>query len=190
MSYFSVPTVTRSLDDNSFLLAFNSIDNINPIINNSLFNYISRVKGFIEPHISQWDTIKKYTNTYEYIHTPVPVTKQSVCKYKPISRSYFKMVEMFNNFNIGDNFSSNNINSFHLAECPGGFIEAMATTRNNSNDKYYGMTLIEPTNNNIPGWKKSERVLSKYPNITVETGIDSRGDLYNKDNLNTVQEIC
>lgn len=183
MSYFSVPTVTRSLDDNSFLLAFNSIDNIKPIINNSLFNYISRVKGFIEPHISQWDTIKKYTNTYEYIHTPVPVTKQSVCKYKPISRSYFKMVEMFNNFNIGDNFSSNNINSFHLAEGPGGFIEAMATTRNNSNDKYYGMTLIEPTNNNVPGWKKSERVLSKYPNITVETGIDSRGDLYNKDNL-------
>ena len=58
MSYFSVPTVTRSLDDNSFLLAFNSIDSINPIINNSLFNYISRVKGFIEPHINQWDTIK------------------------------------------------------------------------------------------------------------------------------------
>lgn len=183
MSFFTVPIVTRSLDDNSFLLAFHSIDDIQPKINNSLFNYLLKNKGHIEKCLYQWDTMKKYTNTYEYIHTQIPGTKNSVCKYKPISRSYFKMIEILDNFNILEGHSENNINSFHLAEGPGGFIEAIATKRENPNDNYYGMTLIEPQNNNVPGWRKSEKVLETYKNIIIETGIDNKGDLYNKDNL-------
>ena len=183
MSFFTVPIVTRSLDDNSFLLAFHSIDDIQPKINNSLFNYLLKNKGQIEKCLYQWDTMKKYTNTYEYIHTQIPGTKNSVCKYKPISRSYFKMIEILDNFNILECHSENNINSFHLAEGPGGFIEAIATKRENPNDRYYGMTLIEPQNNNVPGWRKSEKVLETYKNIIIETGVDNKGDLYNKDNL-------
>ena len=45
------------------------------------------------------------------------------------------------------------------------------------------MTLIEPQNNNVPGWKKSEKILEKYKNIVIESGVDNKGDLYNKDNL-------
>ena len=80
MSFFTVPIVTRSLDDNSFLLAFHSIDDIQPKINNSLFNYLLKNKGQIEKCLYQWDTMKKYTNTYEYIHTQIPGTKNAVCK--------------------------------------------------------------------------------------------------------------
>ena len=49
----------------------------------------------------------------------------------------------------------NSINSFHLAEGPGGFIEAMTHLRQQfKNDKYYGMTLINENCNIIPVWKK------------------------------------
>tara|TARA_Y100000816_G_scaffold288655_1_gene273623 strand:+ start:586 stop:1683 length:1098 start_codon:yes stop_codon:yes gene_type:complete len=93
------------------------------------------------------------------------------------------MIEILDNFNILENYGNNPITSFHLAEGPGGFIEALATKRENSKDQYYGMTLIEPQNNNVPGWKKSEKILEKYKNIVIESGVDNKGDLYNKDNL-------
>jgi hypothetical protein len=35
------------------------------------------------------------------------------------------------------------IHSFHLAEGPGGFIEALANTRNNAHDVYVGITILE-----------------------------------------------
>ena len=73
--------------------------------------------------------------------------------------------------------------SFHLAEGPGGFIEATTYLRNNTNDKYYGMTLIEDKNINIPGWNKVDFLLKKYPNIELVTGADKTGDLYKEDNL-------
>jgi len=46
---------------------------------------------------------------------------------------------------------------FHLAEGPGGFIEAIANIRKNPNDKYIGMTILDDANDwNIPAWKKSD----------------------------------
>ena len=64
-----------------------------------------------------------------------------------------------------------NMTSFHLAEGPGGFIEAVCYMRNNPNDTYYGMTL---TNNDskCPGWKKSKKFLEEHPNVIIEKGID------------------
>ena len=41
------------------------------------------------------------------------------------------------------------IRSFHLAEGPGGFIEAIQLMRMNTDDTYYGMTLIDKTNSNM-----------------------------------------
>ena len=72
--------------------------------------------------------------------------------------------------------------SFHLAEGPGGFIEAVCYMRNNPNDTYYGMTL---TNNDskCPGWKKSKRFLEEHPNVIIEKGIDETGNLLSKDNF-------
>ena len=81
------------------------------------------------------------TNPYEYIHTNVPNSKSSICKLNPLSRSFYKMIELINTLNLFDN-NSETIKSFHLAEGPGGFIEALSYIRKNPNDTYYGMTLM------------------------------------------------
>ena len=70
-----------------------------------------------------------------------------------------------------------------MAEGPGGFIEAMTHLRFNKKDMYYGMTLIDHVNDNIPGWKKSSLFLRKNPNIMIENGADGTGDLYSPENL-------
>ena len=55
----------------------------------------------------------------------------------------------------------------------------MTYLRFNSKDHYYGMTLIDNSNSNIPGWKKSELFLQKNKNIHIERGADNTGNLYN-----------
>ena len=63
-------------------------------ISNSLFDFLSRFKEQIELSAEAWDTIKKYTNPYEFIHTIIPGSKLSVSKIKPLSRSFYKMIEL------------------------------------------------------------------------------------------------
>ena len=60
------------------------------------------------------------------------------------------------------------------------------TLRKNTNDLYYGMTLLEEKNINIPGWNKVDFLLKKYPNIKLLKGVEQKGDLYNDKNLQYV----
>jgi 23S rRNA U2552 (ribose-2'-O)-methylase RlmE/FtsJ len=129
-----------------------------------------------------WDTFKKYTNPYEYIHSSIPFKKKSISKHKPLSRSYFKMIEIINTFNL--TFDTKPLCSFHLAEGPGGFIEAIANLRNCSYDKYIGMTILDINNDpNIPAWKKTENFLRQHKNVIVETGADKTGNILSIDNF-------
>jgi 23S rRNA U2552 (ribose-2'-O)-methylase RlmE/FtsJ len=73
--------------------------------------------------------------------------------------------------------------TFHLAEGPGGFIEAIANIRCNSADEYIGMTLIDDRNDNIPGWKKSKEFLLKTQNVVLEKGADGTGNILSIENL-------
>jgi len=91
------------------------------------------------------------------------------------------MIEINNIFKLQEKYVGN-INTFHLAEGPGGFIEAMIYLRQNTYDKYYGMTLIEGGNHKIPGWRKSKHFLRSNPNVLLEYGADKTGNLYNPDN--------
>ncbi len=111
-------------------------------ISNSLSTYLYDIKAKIDSREKEWDIYKKYTNVYEYIHTSVSHKKRAVSKYKPLSRSYFKMLELIQIFNL-NNPDEKILNSFHLAEGPGGFIEAIANIRSSPNDKYVGMTIID-----------------------------------------------
>jgi 23S rRNA U2552 (ribose-2'-O)-methylase RlmE/FtsJ len=151
----------------------------------SMSSYLYQIKEKITEKEKQWDVYKKYTNPYEYIHTTVPQKKKSVSKYKPISRSFFKMVEMVNTFRM---YFREPIRSFHLAEGPGGFIEAMVFLRNESRDRYIGMTLQDPGRNdpNIPGWKKSEGFMKSHPNVSLENGADQTGNLLSVENFEHV----
>ena len=157
-------------------------NNNKAFINKTLYKYLSRAKEEIDVRTEQWDKYKKCTNPYEYIHTIIPNTKQSVSTLKPISRSFFKMIEICKTLGLLNGLPTN-CKSFHLAEGPGGFIEALAYMRKNPGDTYYGMTLIDDTNHNVPGWRKSKYFLTTNPNVIIETGMDQRGDLMNADNL-------
>jgi 23S rRNA U2552 (ribose-2'-O)-methylase RlmE/FtsJ len=152
---------------------------INTYISNSLFYFLSRFKEQIELSAEAWDTIKKYTNPYEFIHTIIPGSKLSVSKMKPLSRSFYKMIELWKMFKLSDTRES--MQTFHLAEGPGGFIEATAFLRKNMNDMYYGMTLIN-NDPGCPGWKKSHQFLESNKNVTIITGEDGTGNLLHKDN--------
>jgi 23S rRNA U2552 (ribose-2'-O)-methylase RlmE/FtsJ len=171
-----------------------------PICSNSLSNYLYDIKERIHLYEKEWDIYKRYTNPYEYIHTPVPSSynqtdaksfsnkyrgfNRSISKYKPLSRSYFKMIEITNFFRLLDvNETSiksidSPISSFHLAEGPGGFIEALVNMRENKNDAYIGITILDDVYDpNIPAWKKSEYFLKENPNVFIETGADKTGDI-------------
>jgi 23S rRNA U2552 (ribose-2'-O)-methylase RlmE/FtsJ len=151
----------------------------------SMSSYLYQIKEKITEKEKIWDVYKKYTNPYEYIHTTVPQKKKSVSKYKPISRSFFKMVEMVHTFRM---YFRDTIHSFHLAEGPGGFIEAMVFLRNEPRDRYIGMTLQDSGRNdpNIPGWKKSEGFMKTHPNVSLENGADQTGNLLSVENFEYV----
>ena len=153
MSYYILPSFSSNLNSDNISILLGNNDEI---IGKTLFNYLNTMKQCIVDYENSWDIYKKYTNPYEYIHSLIPNLKISISKLKPISRSFYKLIEINSMLHICDEFK-NNIKSFHLAEGPGGFIEAMNHIRSsNKNDKYYGMTLINNNNNIIPGWKKNQ----------------------------------
>ena len=50
---------------------------------NSLSSYLYYIKEQLDYHERDWDVFKKYTNPYEFIHSIIPGTKQSVATCKP-----------------------------------------------------------------------------------------------------------
>jgi 23S rRNA U2552 (ribose-2'-O)-methylase RlmE/FtsJ len=199
MTYFLLP---RTYYKTYQSIKYDTLDvSDSPIfISGTLSDYLSSLKEKITPKERAWDIYKKYTNPYEYIHTPVPMKKKSVAKVKPISRSYFKMIEILHIFelipetnskihSISDEIINTPIQTFHLAEGPGGFIEAIATLRSNIYDKYYGMTLIDTTpHSNIPNWKKSNEFLGRFPNVYLEYGADKTGNILVLENLRNCKD--
>ena len=182
MSFFHLPINYNMLHPNDLSFVYNYEDkSVKPVINKTFFSYLNTVKENIENYATDWDKYKKFTNPYEYIHTIIPNTNQSICKIKPLSRSFYKMVEICNLLYLFENIDKS-MTSFHLAEGPGGFIEAVCSLRNNMEDKYYGMTLID-NNINIPGWKKSKFFLSKHENVIIEDGKDGTGNLLSVENI-------
>lgn len=262
MIYFKLPSSPKNTFENISIKTKPNLPEV--FISQSLCNYMNNIKEKISFREIEWDVYKKYTNPYEYIHSIVPQKKRSVSKYKPISRSYFKMLEMIREFNLDkpaynyssivknvehDEFSredensddlaslcrvtkrpvgflrecksnaaprifvsvldtasriqaeeirrslehstvlyqsekSSKMHTFHLAEGPGGFIEAICNRRNNPEDEYYGMTIIfDETDDNVPAWHKTGHFLSQHPNITIEYGADKTGNLLHIENF-------
>lgn len=165
-------------------------DNNDHHLSNALSYYLNDIKKRIETQENEWDIYKRYTNPFEYIHTCVPGKRKCVAKVKPLSRSYFKMIELTRFFHLLDSYQDMpTLKSFHLAEGPGGFIEALSHIRNNRNDTYIGMTILDDTHDkNIPAWKKSQHFLKENPHVQIETGADGTGDLLSIANLDHCYE--
>jgi 23S rRNA U2552 (ribose-2'-O)-methylase RlmE/FtsJ len=181
MIYFLLPKTNHLLYKEINCLLNEDI--VIPSISTSLAYYLYDIKEKINNYEKDWDMFKKYTNPYEYIHTNVALKKRSVAKHRPLSRSYFKMIELTNTFGLHN--YENPIKTFHLAEGPGGFIEAILHCRSCPQDIYIGMTLndYENTDEDVPGWKKSEYFTKENPNVHIENGADGTGNILSLENL-------
>lgn len=174
MIYFLLPNVY--IDTYKNLDCIYSEHTSQPNISQSLCHYLMEMKYKIGIYEKEWDNMKKYTNPFEYINTIPPQKQKCISKYKPLSRSYYKMIEIIQTFSLLD--FRGPISTFHLAEGPGGFIEALVNRRKNSEDSYTGITLLDDEYDvNIPAWKKSEAFLKLNPNVKIENGEDGTGDI-------------
>jgi 23S rRNA U2552 (ribose-2'-O)-methylase RlmE/FtsJ len=189
MSFLILPSIqcnndiTKHIKMENLCLPYKAAQGSDILINKTLNKYLSFIKEQIDCRLEQWDKYKKCTNPYEYIHSIIPNSKQAVATMKPISRSYFKMIEICYSLGLLELLPPAACQTFHLAEGPGGFIEAMTHMRKNPDDTYYGMTLIDEQNQNVPGWRKSKFFLQNNPNVIIETGIEKNGDLMKPENL-------
>ena len=131
----------------------------------------------------EWELRKKITNPYEAIfsgHEHFP----SVSNIDPLSRSYFKMIEMLQILPIQ---LPNNCSTAHICEGPGGFIQAVLDSHSVKN--VYAMTL-RATKPNIPGWRRSAKYLREHPEITLEYGADDTGDILSVQNQKQFVKVC
>lgn len=188
MSYFPISIINNHHFESDIInIISNNLDSNNEsvFISKTTFNYLNKLKKEIEKHQLEWDNIKKYVNPYEYIHTQIPDCKSSVSKIKPVSRSYYKLIEIISCLNMLNYYQNKSISTFHLAEGPGGFIEAMSYLRqnnvNSNRDSYYGMTLINDDDSNVPGWKK--KYFDKNSSIHLVKGQTGDGNLLTPENI-------
>ena len=151
-------------------------------INKHLAESLKESKEQISDNVQLWDAFKKVTNPYEYIHTCYDSNRVPISKYKPLSRAFYKMIELINMFDIFHDFHYKHIKSMHLAEGPGGFMEAFVYHRKNTKDVYHGITLIND-DANTPGWKHTMKTIGKKGNIVLDNCETGDGDLYSFDNL-------
>ena len=181
MTSYSISDIICIIETNSIDIKY---DEKMHYINETLRDYSHSIKREIDKQSKLWDKYKKYSNPYEFINTSFDNNTMPICNYKPLSRSYFKMIEILNHYSFA---FPDTMTSFHLAEGPGGFIEALSNYRKNPTDTYYGMTLMEDKDD-IPKWKKKEIYLNIHKNIQLEYGSDNTGNLYHKSNIKYVYD--
>jgi cap1 methyltransferase len=97
------------------------------------------------------------------------------------------MLEMITEFQLDQPSAistAKTMRTFHLAEGPGGFIEAICNKRANPADEYIGMTIVyDRMDDNVPAWHKTGHFLSRNPNVSLEYGCDGTGDLLHMENF-------
>lgn len=158
----------------------------------NMSDVLNKTKDEIEkvPNNIAWDYCKKLTNEYELLHTSIKnkTTNIGITNYDPISRAFYKFWELVEDFHLLLRPPPGLEKTFRyvaLCEGPGGFIECFNYYRRKqglSNDKIWGITL-KSFNDEVPGWKKSYKILNECPNIQITYGEDDTGDLYNVCNL-------
>jgi 23S rRNA U2552 (ribose-2'-O)-methylase RlmE/FtsJ len=141
-----------------------------------------------------WEFYKKLTNPYELIFTTTGkwATPASVCMLHPLSRSYFKMVEILQVAGVFGRFINQNMRTAHVCEGPGGFIQAVYDQADRARKRVtqtVAMTL-KPTENQVPGWKRAVNFLKKNQQIKILYGASGTGDILNAANRESFYGEC
>jgi len=133
----------------------------------------------------EWEFLKRTSNPYELVFSQSQDSRipKSICTLKPLSRSFFKMVEILTVMDFFKRHThpgkKNIIKSAHVCEGPGGFIEALLHLAHRNSftvENAWAMTL-KPTKTNIPGWKRAYHFLKKSPMVSIDYGVDDTGDI-------------
>jgi 23S rRNA U2552 (ribose-2'-O)-methylase RlmE/FtsJ len=117
-----------------------------------------------------WIRARKNTNHYEFPYSSENLTT------KPVSRAFFKILEL-----IRDNNIDLNTNTLNLAEAPGGFIDGILYYKNKCgirNTKHYTFSII--------GDRKTPMYHKKLVNnkqVVILSTKENKGDLYSVDNI-------
>jgi 23S rRNA U2552 (ribose-2'-O)-methylase RlmE/FtsJ len=151
------------------------------------FNNLNAIKSKIDVvGDKDWDYFKKKSNPFECV-----TTNGGLANYNPISRAYFKMMEIVSLFKDRFTTFSEPFTTLHLAEGPGGFMECINNVladMNIKDYKMYGMTLMKEEKC-VPSWKKTSYFLDYNKHISVLCGKDGTGDLYNLDNIYDIMNV-
>jgi 23S rRNA U2552 (ribose-2'-O)-methylase RlmE/FtsJ len=143
----------------------NKVNRTNCTLNEILNIEKNKINSYYNNN-SLWDKVKKFSNEYEFIYTSSYVNEyKNISNYNPISRSFFKLWEILNNFNFIIPKNITNLKTAHIAEGPGGFIECiykfLEKNNLNCNVEIHGVTLLS-NNRTIPNWKIKKNYISKY----------------------------
>jgi 23S rRNA U2552 (ribose-2'-O)-methylase RlmE/FtsJ len=141
----------------------------------------------------RWELVKKMVNPYEIVYTHEDrFFHPSIALIKPLSRSYFKMIEMMHVLQFFELLPKQQpkIRSAHIAEGPGGFIQALVELCER-NKKLLGsataMTL-KPTDQRVPGWRRASVFLHHHREVKLHFGVDGTGDIYSTENQDSFVE--
>lgn len=149
-NYFLLPQVDTQMCENGNYIPLDitiihTNDEQKVYVSSSIYAHLCDIKHQIEQYQDTWDNIKKFTNPYEYIHSNISGNKTNISKLRPLSRSFYKMIEIMKNTNMLSRYEKTyatkpdlkmGIKTFHLAEGPGGFIEALAYLRGLGYQRY------------------------------------------------------
>lgn len=133
-----------------------------PELNNTK-NKISQIK------FSSWSKVRSMFNCLEF-----PFDSKKI--RKPLSRAFFKLLELVKDHNI-----STEGNTLHLAEAPGGFIQATKYIKDKKgmkNDLYYTFSILG--GKLLPIYN---RILLNDPMVKVLSTKQNKGDLYDTKNI-------
>ena len=154
-----------------------------------LHEYRNRINQYEKTLMNgkNWEYYKKVVNPYELVYTQKKYDNfpDSICTLKPLSRSYFKMIEIFDIIHFLDRIPSQEpIKSAHVCEGPGGFIEALFEEASRKERRVLtsiAMTL-RSSQTNVPGWKRASSLLQRNRNIKIIYGEDNTGNILKANN--------
>ena len=145
-------------------------------INHMYINELNKIKTEVCSY-DNWFKYRKIFTSLLFLNYYNKKTNIGLYNKNVLSRSYFKMIEMNNDYNICK-LHMDKIKVAFIAEAPGGFIEAFYKLRNNNNDdKYYGISLVK-SNNNIPNWYNLKKKFRNKTNYELLYGKTNNGDIY------------
>lgn len=131
-----------------------------------------------------WEFAKKISNPYELVYTyKSEYIPQSVAVIKPLSRSYFKMMEILNLTGFLEGRRPGPaLRTAHVCEGPGGFIEAIydytgRLYRTNSAIKSSHAMSLRSTKPHIPGWRRAQQFMNRHREVHIEYGADNTGNI-------------